>query len=462
MIKVSQSLMEKVLNRTLQSGADFAELYLENTYENKITLKDMKIDEAISGRLAGAGIRLFFGREVIYTFTNDLTEKGLMEAAQLAASAKRGTASTPVKNLFSQAYDSIHRYNTLPWQVPKRTKIKYLQQLDQNARALSSQISQVSANLNEIHKEVCIANSEGLVSEEVRQYSFLSCTAVAEAEGKKEYGLSREGALACSDFFGKQDYAALAKESAQMALTNLEANYAPAGEMPVVIANGFGGVIFHEACGHGLETTTVAPGASVFSGKLGEKIAHECVTAIDDGTIANAYGSLHIDDEGYPTRRTVLIEKGVLRSYIVDHMGSLRTGYERTGSGRRESYKYAPASRMRNTFIDSGESTLEEMIKDVDYGLFAKTMGGGSVNPATGNFNFNVMESHMIRNGRIEEPVKGASLVGTGIDTLSKIIKVGKDLDLSYGHCGSVSGSIPTTVGQPTILVSKMTVGGRK
>jgi TldD protein len=231
--------------------------------------------------------------------------------------------------------------------------------------------------------------------------------------------------------------------------------------MPVLLDNGFGGVIFHEACGHGLETTAVAKGASVFCEKLGQKIAHECVTAIDDGTLEGDYGSLEIDDEGEPTKRTVLIEKGVLKSYIVDKIGARKTGYAITGSGRRQDYRYAPTSRMRNTFIAAGDSSFEEMIRDIDYGLYAKRLGGGSVSPGTGSYNFSVQEAYLVRNGRIEGQVKGASLIGTGIETLGRIVKVGKNLKLAAGTCGSASGMIPVTVGQPALLVSKLTVGGR-
>src|SRR5690606_2352151 len=214
-------------------------------------------------------------------------------------------------------------------------------------------------------------------------------------------------------------------------------------------------------CGHGLETTSVAKNASVFCGKLGERIANDCVTAIDDGTIQNGWGSLNIDDEGRPTEKTVLIENGVLKSYIVDELGSRETGFKPTGSGRKESYKFAPASRMRNTYIAAGKDSFEDMIRDIDYGLYAKDMGGGSVNPGTGDFNFAVSEAYIIRKGRIEEAVKGASLIGRGIDTLGKITKVSKDLKHATGMCGSVSGSIPAAVGQPQILVSSLLVGGR-
>ncbi|MCB0356212.1 MAG: TldD/PmbA family protein, partial [Bdellovibrionales bacterium] len=298
-MSIAPSLMEKVLNVAMESGADFAELYLEDTYENHMTLKSEKITEAISGKLYGAGIRLFFGHEVIYTYTNEVNEKGLLEAATLAAAAQKGSTQTPIKNLSTYKYDSIHKYNTLPWQMAKEKKVQFLQQMDKAGRAFSSEITQVSANLNEVYKKVWIANSAGRLSEETRQYSYIVCQSVAESAGVREYGMHREGVLSSSDYFETLDFKDLALKSAAMASRNLKAKYAPAAELPVVIANGFGGVIFHEACGHGLETTTVASGASVFSDKLGQKISNPCVTAIDDGTLPNLYGSLSVDDEGH-------------------------------------------------------------------------------------------------------------------------------------------------------------------
>jgi TldD protein len=270
-----------------------------------------------------------------------------------------------------------------------------------------------------------------------------------------------EGALATSEFFETVDFKGLAERVVDRANLLIHADYAPAGEMPVIIDHGFGGVIFHEACGHGLETTAVAKNASVFCGKMGEKIASACVTAIDDGTIAGSWGSIGVDDEGRPTRKTVLIENGILKSYIVDELGARKTGYAPTGSGRRQSYKFAPASRMRNTYIAAGPDKLEDMIRDVDYGIYARKMGGGSVTPGTGEYNFSVQEGYIIRNGRIEKPIKGATLIGRGIETLQKITRVAGNLSLCTGMCGSVSGSIPVTVGQPAITVSSLLVGGR-
>lgn len=231
--------------------------------------------------------------------------------------------------------------------------------------------------------------------------------------------------------------------------------------MPVIIGDGFGGVIFHEACGHSLEATGVARNASVFCGKLGQKIANDKVTAIDDGTMPGEWGSLNIDDEGAKTNRNVLIENGVLKSYLVDRLNGLRMGMPSTGSGRRESYRFAPTSRMTNTYIAPGNDEFNDMVSSVEYGLYAKKMGGGSVTPGTGEFNFAVTEAYMIRNGKIAEPVRGATLIGKGHEVLLNIMKVGKNLRQEQGMCGSVSGSVPTNVGEPPILVSEILVGGR-
>lgn len=458
---VSQHILQKVLDAALSTGADFADVFIEDTYSSQLGLLSAKPETAIVGQLFGAGIRLFFGHEVVYVTTNDLTEAGLVKAALNAAQSRGQGAAKKALPLNPAPFDSVHTYGEKPWEMDRDKKFRWLNSVDQHARARSSKVTQVEAVLAEKFQKVQIANSLGLLAYDERAYSRVNVETFVENEGVKESFSEREGHLGTSEIFDRLDLKKIAEDNVDRALMLTTAKYAPAGEMPVIIDNSFGGVIFHEACGHGLETTSVAKNSSVFCGKLGEKIAHECVTAVDDGTIENGWGSLNIDDEGNKTKRTVLIENGVLKSYIVDEMGSRQTGYAATGSGRRQSYKFAPASRMRNTFIAAGHNTLEEMIRDIDYGLFAKNMGGGSVNTGTGDYNFQVREAYIIRNGRLEEPVKGACLIGRGIDTLGKIIKVSRDLKLATGMCGSVSGNIPAAVGQPQILVSSLMVGGR-
>lgn len=460
---INPSYLEKALDAALSTGADFADVFIEDTYASDLSYLNRKPEKAIVGTLYGAGIRLFFKHEVVYVTTNDLSQEGLVKAATLAAQSRIKKESLIVQRsaLCNSSFDSIHQFGSKPWEVNKAQKFDKLKSIDTLTRSHSSLVTQVEVNFHEKFQKVQIANSLGVHVYDERAYSRISSEVFLEEGGVIESSSVREGCMGTSDQLENLDLNQLTKSNVDRAFVLLKADYAPAGEMPVVIDNAFGGVIFHEACGHGLETTSVAKGASVFCGKLGERVANDCVTAIDDGTIVNGWGSLNVDDEGYPTQKTVLIEKGILKSYIVDQMGARQTGYAPTGSGRKQSYKFAPASRMRNTYLAAGSDSFESMIADVDYGLFAKTMGGGSVNPGTGDFNFSVQEGYMIRKGKIAEAVKGASLIGRGIDTLSKIQKVSCDLKLSTGMCGSVSGTIPAAVGQPQILVSSLLVGGR-
>lgn len=455
---IAQNILNKVIDLSLSEGADFCEVYVEDTRRRQYSYLSSKPNKAVSGQTLGAGIRLLSGLEQVYTYTNDLSEEGLLRATRQAAIALKAKHKLTAPELgkaenFGPLQIVKHDSKSKSWEA--------LALIDKAARQFSSLITQVSAEMVETSKSVLVANSEGIHRTEIRNYLNARVQAISEDGGQRETGMDRTGFLGTSEDWQKVNFESLAQNASAQSLRILRAEWAPAGEMPVLIDNAFGGVIFHEACGHGLETTSVAKNASVFCGKLGQKVAHESVTAIDDGTIVGQNGSLEMDDEGESTQRTVLIEKGILKSYIVDKLGARKTGYKITGSGRRQDYRFAPASRMRNTFIAAGNSSFEEMIKDIDYGLYAKDLGGGSVSPGTGSYNFAVNEAFIVRNGKIEKQVKGASLIGTGIETLGRIVKVGKELKLSPGTCGSVSGLIPTTVGQPPLLVSKLTVGGK-
>ena len=310
-------------------------------------------------------------------------------------------------------------------------------------------------------KKVTIANSEGLFIKDRRIRSRFTIAVTAENKGELFTASETPGALQGFEFFEGLNIEYHAEKAAQRALLMLDAGYINGGKMPVVMGNAFGGVIFHEACGHPLETEAIRRNASPFTGKLNQPIAHECLTAIDDGTIANAWGSLNIDDEGMATQKTVLIENGILKNYLSDRVGAAEVGVPRTGSGRRQNYQYAPVARMRNTFIAPGESSLNDMLGSAENGLYAKVMGGGSVNPATGEFNFSVQEAYEIKDGKIGRPVRGATLIGKGHEVLPLITMVGDDLELAAGICGASSGSVPTTVGQPSLKVDEILVGGR-
>jgi TldD protein len=459
---IEKKLIEKVIDKALSKGADFAEVFVEDTYNSRINFYDSKTKQNIVGKDFGAGVRIFYGTTAIYAYTNDLNEKSLLTAADAVSKAAKGKSIIQPIDLTKIEFENIH-----PIQIPNNTvaksdKIDFIRKINKASRNYNKLISQVDINLIEKIQKVLIANSEGLWAEDSRTYSRVSVRSIASDGKEKQTGTEGPGGHAGYEFFNRLDPLTLGEHTAQIAVTMLKADYAPSGKFPVVIDNGFGGVIFHEACGHSLETTSVAKGASIFTGKLGKQIANPIVTAIDDGTIPNEWGSENIDDEGMPTKRTVLIENGILKSYMADKMGSIKTGYERTGSGRRQSYKFAPASRMTNTFITPGKSKLEDLIASVEYGIYAKKMGGGSVMPGTGNFNFAVGEGYIIRNGKIAEPVRGATLIGNGAEALMKISMVADNLAMAQGMCGSVSGSVPTNVGQPAIKIDEIIVGGRK
>lgn len=455
------TLIEQTLHEALLTGADFAELFCEETRHHSLRMVNGDLDQALSGLDSGVGLRLWYGEQSLYTYSNDLTENGLLELARLTAAALRGQRLLDMTALRRLQYPSSH-----PWQIrftdiAKPVKVKRLREASDCARQEDSRISQTTAALSESDSRILIANSEGLLVEDERLYVRFRFEAVASTANEKQTGFSGPGARRGYEWFDQLDSNQLARQSARTAVTMLTAANCPSGQMPVVIDGGFGGVIFHEACGHGLEATALARHATVFEGKLGQTIASPIVSAVDDATLPNEWGSRDIDDEGTPTQKISLIENGILKSYMVDRHNGKKLGLETTGSARRQSYRYAPTSRMSNTFIAEGASTPESIIHDTPYGLYAKAMGGGSVDPASGEFNFSVREAYMIRDGQIAEPVRGATLIGKGADVLMKIDRVGNRMSMEQGMCGSSSGSIPANVGQPMIRVSQMTVGGR-
>ncbi len=455
--------IENALARSMATGGDFAEVYAEDMRRSTISLTDGKVENAVSGRSRGVGLRVYKGFLSVYVHGNDLSEAGLMRLAAQAADAV-GDARAEVGDihLVGSIAPNQHPVRALPCDVPGARKAELVRRAYAAAKGVDEVISQVQVSLNASEKDVLIANSEGLMVPDKRVYTRLGIQAVASSGAENQSSFEGPGALKGFEFLEDQvDVEAVARDAARTAVTMLRARPCPAGVMPVVIDGGFGGVIFHEACGHSLEATAVALGNSVFCGKMGQQIASPVVTAIDDGTMPGEWGSLNIDDEGNPTQRTVLIENGILKNYLIDRLNARRMEMPVTGSGRRQDYTFAPTSRMRNTFIAAGKDDEEEMIRTAGDGLYCKKMGGGSVNPVTGEFNFAVGEGYLIRDGKIAEPVRGATLIGKGADTLMHIDRVGPRMWMAQGMCGSLSGSVPTNVGQPRIRVSSMTVGGR-
>ena len=458
---ISREICCRVLRKALSTGGDYAEIFAENTVNHSIHMISDRVDAIKDTNVAGAAVRVYKGMRSVMASTVDTSEEGLLACAEKAADALgEGTAPMDIV-LKERSFGDIHPVKLYPVSVSNREKVAILKDGYFAAREYASSIRQVSGTLACVDHRIFIANSEGLLTSDRSVRTRIAIEAVAELEGQTQTGRCSPGRKMGLEMFEAVDPKQVGQKAAQQAVTMAGAGYCPAGVMPVAIENGFGGVIFHEACGHSLEASSVAYGRSQFTGKLGELIANPKVTAIDDGTIPNAWGSINIDDEGTPAGKNVLIEKGVLKSYMIDKFNGRRMGMASTGNARRQSYAYTPTSRMTNTYIAAGEDRNEDIIASMEYGLYARDMGGGSVNPVTGEFNFSVNEGYLVRNGKICEPVRGASLVGKGSDIIRNIDMVGTCMEMGQGMCGSSSGSVPTNVGQPLIRVSSITVGGR-
>ena len=460
---MNPSVAVKIFEAGKSAGADFVEVFEEETRSSSLGLKDSKIETATAGTEYGIGIRLLYGTEVLYGFTSDDSEEALVKLVRTLAFGRiAGMSATPVEFAPEKR---VADYNASAFKDPRilgqAVKQDFLFRADQTARNVSSKVVQVGASVTDSCSTITLMNSDGLNLVMDRARFRVNVTVTASDGTERLTTHESPGALGGYELLENYSPESLATESAERVVRMLDAGYIKGGQMPVVMGNGFGGVIFHEACGHPLETEAVRRNASPFCGKLGQAIGQPCLTAIDDGTLDGVWGSLKYDDEGMPTERTVLIENGILKSYMSDRVGAAEVGVARTGSARRESYKYAPVSRMRNTFIAPGKDSFDSMIASMDYGLYAARMAGGSVNPATGEFNFAVDEGYVVRNGKICEPVRGATLIGKGHEIMPRISMVGSDLELATGVCGASSGHVPVTVGQPTIKVDQILVGGR-
>lgn len=459
---LSQKITEKVLQAALETGGDFAEVFVEDKTSSSLNMIGGIVEKALSGRDFGVGIRIFKGFFSVYAYTNDGREENLIKVARSASKAINGERQDIILDLRNSVMPNAHEIKIMPSSVSKKHKIEWMRRAHNAAMGYDPLITQTNITFMDSVQHVLIANSEGVYTKDIRSRNRMAISAMATKDTEKETGFMGPGYFGGLEYMEELDIEAYAQEAARSAKTILGASFAPSGKFPVVINNGFGGVLFHEACGHGLEATSVAYKTSVFADKLEQMVASPLVTAYDDGTISNAWGSLNMDDEGMATQRNLLIEDGRLKGYLIDKLGGRRMVMEPTGSSRRESYRYAPTSRMNNTYLMAGKSTPAEIIASTEFGIFAKYLGGGSVNPATGDYNFNVREAYVIRQGKIAEAIKGATLIGNGMNTLQKIDMMGNNLKHEIGMCGSSSGTVPVTVGQPMLRVSELTVGGRK
>lgn len=456
---LDKNIASEIIFEALSLGADFCDIFVEKTKMQNISFNSSRVKNIQSGIDFGIGIRLIYGTKALYAYTNSNKKNDLLILTRnLAQNYKKEVSAK--KQSFNSAlnYKHISAYKD---GYELSDKIETLKKLDHLTRDNSKLVSQVSLGLLQKDTNIEIFDSEGLYAKEHRPYVRLLASAITKDGEEQASGSWYPGARGGFDYVNQLDLKEISDEIVRQSLTVLKAKPAPAGKMPVIIDNGFGGVIFHEACGHLLETTSVEKKASVLWDKKGEQVAHENLNAVDDGTIDNEWGSISIDDEGMPTQKTQLIKNGVVENFLCDRLGSMKTDHPRTGSARRQNYKFAPASRMRNTFIEAGNYTLDNLLNSVEDGIYAKKMGGGSVNPGTGEFNFSVQEGYIIKNGKIQNAIKGATLIGKGEDILKKISMSADNFELATGMCGSVSGSIPTTVGQPAIKVDEILVGGQ-
>ena len=456
---IEKSSAKEILDILLSTGGEYAEVFMEDSSSELFEMTLGKMSQATYSSVRGAAIRIIKDGTEVNTSVTNVSKETLVKAAKELAASFVGEKCVDVEDFVEKEYDTVCN----PTRVSSENnveEINLLSKASQAAMSFHEEIKQVICTLTRKLQSMLVFSSDGTYQADKRCNMRLAVNCIA-SDGKNMHSIAKTSGKAIGlEQYDNFDVEEFAKGVAADAVEMLHADLMVGGEMPVVINNGFGGVILHEACVHGLEATSVARGMSVFCGKIGQKIASDIVNAVDDGTNLNAWGSINIDDEGTPSKCNVLIEDGILKSYLVDKRNSKKMNHPITGNSRRESYKFQTTSRMTNTYFLNGKSTFDEIIKNTEYGLFAKEMGGGSVNPATGEFNFAVNVGYMIENGKITKPVKGATLVGSGRDVLLRIDMIGDNLSCGHGMCGSMSGSIPTNVGQPTIRVSSMTVGG--
>jgi TldD protein len=459
---LDHDLIRRTLDTALRTGGELAEVFVEDRSSSNAVFDDGKVENVSSGRERGAGIRVIVGDTTGFAHTADLTEAGLTAAAEAAAAAARGGGGG-VREVALTRLD-VPRPNevaVLPEDVAKARKVELLAKADDAARAAGSAITQVTARYGDSRRRILVANSDGLLTEDDQVRTLFSVLAVASGDTGMQTGYQTLGRTVGFELFDTYDVAELGREAARRALLKLTARPAPSGTVPVVIGPGGGGVLFHEACGHGLEADLVAKGASVFAGRIGERVADPRITLVDDGTMGEEWGCFAVDDEGSPASRNVLIEDGILTDYMWDLLRSRKEGRPRSGNGRRQSYKHLPMVRMTNTYVLAGPDSPEDIVASTPSGVYVAHLGGGQVNTATGDFVFGMTEAYMIEDGKITEPIREGNLIGNGPEVLATIDAVGHDFAMgSPGTCGKDGQGVPVGDGVPTLRVPALTVGG--
>jgi len=459
---IETDVLERVLAGAVRTGGDFAEIYAEDKRSTSAGLDDGRVEQVTSGRDRGAGIRVVRGDTTGFAYTSDLSEGGLSQAANAAAAAaSQGGGGVRTVALTASP---PHRPNAIerdPDSVPKAAKVELLERMNDAARSFGPEIVQVSAGYGDSWKRTLVANTDGVLAADDVVRTLLRITAVADGDTGMQTGSQSMGHTVGFEIFDTVDVESLAREAARQAITKLRARPAPSGAMPVVIKHGTGGVLFHEACGHGLEADLISKGASVYAGKVGQQVASPLVTLVDDGTLPGEWGTLGFDDEGHITQRNVLIEDGVLTDYMWDYLRARKDGRPQSGNGRRQSYQHLPMVRMTNTFVLDGPDDPDDIVAATPSGVYVAKLGGGSVNTASGDFVFGMTEAYLIENGEITEPLRDGNLIGNGPKVLADIDMLANDFAMgSPGTCGKDGQGVPVGDGQPTLRVKSLTVGG--
>ncbi len=457
--------LERTLKVALASGADFAEIYIENRNADTVRIEDRVVVEASRGILLGAGVRCLKDDRVGYAYIDGFDPKQLLEAAKVASEiVSNGGSTLPVGLPQPQKAKSISSPSIFPVELEAAKKIEIARAAEDGARSFDPRIKEALVTVVDYDKSILVANSDGLFVSDRQVVVSLRVIAIAQEDGLRQRGFKALSGSIGYELFDKEDPHLCGREAAQQAVSLLNADEAPAGKMPIVLGNGRGGVLLHEAIGHGFEGDFIRKKTSVFADRIGEKIASPLCTIIDDGGIPGLRGTVNIDDEGTKPKRTVLVENGILKGFIYDIMNARLVGAEPTGNGRRQSYRYIPTVRMTNTFMLPGDTPVDEIIASVSNGLYAKRIGGGQVDITSGNFVFEVLEGYLIENGRVTRPVRGANLIGNGAEILTKIDMVGSDFefDPGGGSCGKAGQLVPVGNGTPTLRISEITIGGTK
>jgi TldD protein len=451
-------LARGILEHALRRGGDFAELYAEERSGFALSLDDHRVERPQAGHELGASVRVVKGDASYFGYVDGLAEPDLLRVAESVAQALRGEARAPQAIARLERGDG-HPVQRRPEEVEAGAKAELLRACDETARAQGAEVTQVRIGYSEARRRVEVFGSDRRAAADDRTRVRLGAQVVARRADRVETGTDTLGGHVGWELL-EEGPERVADSAARKALTMLDARDAPSGGLPVVVGNGFGGVLLHEAVGHGLESDAVQKRASVYAGKLGEQLAEPFVTAYDDGRREGEWGSDGVDDEGTPTRRTTIIEDGRLTSYLYDLLRARKDGVASTGNGRRESFRHLPIPRMTNTFFAPGDASKEDLIGDVEHGIYAVSFGGGQVEPATGDFVFGVSEGYLIEKGEVTSPVRGATLVGNGLEALRAVDGIAGDLEIATGFCGKAGQSVPAGVGQPHVRIRELTVGG--